>query len=98
MSGYESSLGHRIMVRCAIDGSEPQNRPVHPHRERTSLSVSIKIHLCNLAFIHKFCCNPDLLLLFRNKSGIILYRHILVLHKQLQSQSPKGGEKHHEQI
>jgi hypothetical protein len=62
------------------------------------LSVSGKNHPKNLVFIDKFCCNPDLLLLFRNKSGIILYRHILVLHKQLQSQSPKGGEKHHEQI
>ncbi len=98
MSGAEPSPAHRIMVRWAGDGSAPQNRPVYPHGERTSLSVSIKIHLYNLAFIDKFCCIPDLLLLFRNKSGIILYRHILVLHKQLQSQSPKGGEKHHEQI
>ncbi len=98
MSGSESSPAHRIMVRWVGDGSEPQNGPIYPHGERTSLSVSIKIHLCNLAFIDNFCRVPDLLLLFRNKSGIILNRHILVLHKQLQSQSPKGGEKHHEQI
>ena len=63
-----------------------------------NLSVSGKNKPLNLAFIDNFCRAPDLLLLFRNKSGIILNRHILVLHKQLQSQSPKGGEKHHEQI